>query len=278
VVVGGSRGVGLAVAELLAVRGAGVVVNGRDRDVVDAAAQGIPGAVAHPGSPAAPQIADALIYRCISEFGETEDWAVDTTEVVASEVAAELRISQGMAISYLRYARAMREQLAQSGAVFRAGDIDFLLFQTLVYRTDLITDRDVLAAVDAELALAAPRWPSMTRGRPAAQVDKIVWRATGTRCGGAEKPSATEKSGSATVMTDSPISRAPCSRPMRTPSASVWPGWPPRYVTLTLARQSSAARTRWAHWPAARIGWIANAARIIARRWANPPLRLSSSI
>jgi hypothetical protein len=44
----------------------------------------------------------------------------------------------------------------------------------MVYRTDLITDRDVLATVDAQLAVNAPRWPSMTRGRLAAQIDKIV--------------------------------------------------------------------------------------------------------
>jgi hypothetical protein len=43
-----------------------------------------------------------------------------------------------------------------------------------VYRTDLITDRDVLAAVDGQLALTVVRWPSMTRGRLAGQIDKIV--------------------------------------------------------------------------------------------------------
>ena len=37
VVVGGSRGIGLAVAELLAALGAGVVVNGRDAAAVDEA-------------------------------------------------------------------------------------------------------------------------------------------------------------------------------------------------------------------------------------------------
>jgi hypothetical protein len=62
-------------------------------------------------------------------------------------------------------------------ALFRAGDIDYRLLATVVYRTDLITDEQVLAAVDAELALKVVRWPSMTRGRLAGQVDKIVARA-----------------------------------------------------------------------------------------------------
>jgi NAD(P)-dependent dehydrogenase (short-subunit alcohol dehydrogenase family) len=72
VVVGGSRGIGLAVAALLAELGAGVVVNGRDADAAAEAAEGIDGAVAHPGSPADPEIADALIDRCASEFGRID--------------------------------------------------------------------------------------------------------------------------------------------------------------------------------------------------------------
>ena len=82
-----------------------------------------------------------------------------------------------MAGSYMRYALAMRERLPQVAEVFRAGDIDYGLFQTMVYRTDLITDPEVLARVDAELAVRAPRWPSMTRGRLAGEVDRIVARA-----------------------------------------------------------------------------------------------------
>jgi hypothetical protein len=41
----------------------------------------------------------------------------------------------------------------------------------------LITDPDVLAAVDAQLAVKVARWPSLSRGRLAAQVDNIVARA-----------------------------------------------------------------------------------------------------
>ena len=121
-------------------------------------------------------IGELFGYR-LSRCSESEEWAIDTEAAVAAEVAAELRIGQGLAASRLRYARAMRERLPQVGAVFAAGDIGYLMFQTIVYRTDLITDPDVLAAVDAELAVNVARWPSMTRGRLGAQVDKVVAKA-----------------------------------------------------------------------------------------------------
>ncbi|OMB80677.1 SDR family NAD(P)-dependent oxidoreductase [Mycolicibacterium conceptionense] len=70
-VVGGTRGIGLAVAELLAAEGAGVVVNGRDAEAADAAAQRISG-VAHAGSPADPDVADALVDTCTREFGRVD--------------------------------------------------------------------------------------------------------------------------------------------------------------------------------------------------------------
>ena len=121
-------------------------------------------------------IGDLFAYR-LSRCSDTEEWAIDTDEAVTAELAAALRISQGLAGSRLRHARAMRERLPKVAELFRAGDIDYRTFQTLVYRTDLITDREVLAAVDVELAVKVPRWPSMTQGRLAGQVDKIVGEA-----------------------------------------------------------------------------------------------------
>ena len=96
-------------------------------------------------------IGELFGYR-LSRCSDTEDWAVDTEEAVSAEVAAALRMSQGLAASQLRYARAMRERLPKAGEVFQAGDIDQRTFATIVYRTDLITDRDVLATVDGQLA------------------------------------------------------------------------------------------------------------------------------
>ncbi|BBY10915.1 hypothetical protein MMARJ_16550 [Mycobacterium marseillense] len=118
-------------------------------------------------------VGELFAYR-LSRCAETEDWAIDTEAAVAAEVAAELRVGQGLAASRVRYARALRERLPKVGAVFAAGDIDYRMFQTIVFRTDLIVDPDVLASVDAVLASNVGRWPSLSQGRLAAQVDKVV--------------------------------------------------------------------------------------------------------
>ncbi|MGY4709030.1 DUF222 domain-containing protein [Mycolicibacterium sp. CBM1] len=107
------------------------------------------------------------------ERGELEHWAVDTWAAVGAEVAAALRVSLAKAGSLMNYALAMR-RLPRVSAVFTAGDIDFQLFQAVVFRTHLITDSDAAAAVDADLAARVARWPSMTRGRLATYIDRVV--------------------------------------------------------------------------------------------------------
>lgn len=72
VVVGGSRGVGRAVAELLARLGAGVVVNGRDPDAVAAAVDAIDDAVGFSGSPTDDATAEGLIGMCVNHFGRID--------------------------------------------------------------------------------------------------------------------------------------------------------------------------------------------------------------
>lgn len=49
-----------------------MVLNGRDPDTAKEAAERIAGAVAHPGSAANPDVADALIDRCVNEFGSID--------------------------------------------------------------------------------------------------------------------------------------------------------------------------------------------------------------
>jgi Domain of unknown function (DUF222) len=118
-------------------------------------------------------VGELFVLRC-RDSGEEQDWATDTWEAVAAQVAAALQCSVAMGSSYLRYAMAMRDRLPQVGKVFQAGDIDYRAFQTIVFRTDLVTDADVLARVDARLAVLVSRRPSLTRGGLAAAVDRVV--------------------------------------------------------------------------------------------------------
>ncbi|BBY62771.1 HNH endonuclease signature motif containing protein [Mycolicibacterium helvum] len=107
------------------------------------------------------------------ERGEREDWAVDTWAAVGAELAARLRISLGKAGSCMTYGLAMR-QLPEVAAIFLAGDIDMQMYKTIVFRTGLITDGEVLAEVDRRLAERVGRWPSMTDGKLASEIDRIV--------------------------------------------------------------------------------------------------------
>jgi hypothetical protein len=113
----------------------------------------------------------------LRETGDRAEWAVDTWDAVAAEVAAALNITLMMAGGYVRLAKAMHERLPLLGMVFAAGDIDYRAFQTIVYRTDLITDPDTLAIVDGELASRAPRWTALSQGKFGREVDRIVAKA-----------------------------------------------------------------------------------------------------
>ena len=113
----------------------------------------------------------------LRQVGERETWCTDTQEAIAAEVAAALCVTQALATSYLYYARTIRTRLSKVGALLQAGDVSYRTFQTIAYRTDLITDPEVMAAVDARLAAVIPRWPAMTQGRLASYVDRMVARA-----------------------------------------------------------------------------------------------------
>jgi hypothetical protein len=113
----------------------------------------------------------------VRESGGCEHFATDTWEAVSAEVAAALRISPALASSYVGYAQIMRNELPKVGALLVAGEISYGLFQTIAHRTGLISDPEVMAGVDAELAVRVARWPSMTRGRLAGYIDRVVGRA-----------------------------------------------------------------------------------------------------
>lgn len=76
VVTGSGRGLGLAYAKALAAAGAAVVVNDVDADVAAAAVDAITGAggraVAEVGAVGSTEVAEALVARAVSEFGQLD--------------------------------------------------------------------------------------------------------------------------------------------------------------------------------------------------------------
>lgn len=134
-VVGGTRGVGLAVAQLLASSGAGVVVNGRDPAAVSQAAQSISGAVGFAGSPADPAVADALIDTCVREFDRIDILVncAGTAEPVGSSIlTVTTEQFQDLMDAHLGTAfqtcRAAAPRMVQqgSGAIVNTGSFAFL--------------------------------------------------------------------------------------------------------------------------------------------------------
>jgi Domain of unknown function (DUF222) len=118
-------------------------------------------------------VADLMRLRH-RQHGDRADWVADTWDSITAELAAALRISRALASSYMRDAEVLRERLPKVGECLAAGDINYAMFNVIAHRTALITDEKALAAVDAQVALRAPRWPSLTRGRLAMRVDAIV--------------------------------------------------------------------------------------------------------
>ncbi len=121
-------------------------------------------------------IGKLLAYR-LSRCSDTGEWAIDTQGAVAAELAAAFADRPGTGREPIAVPAGDARAAAEGGRSLRGRGIGYLMFQTIVFRTDLIVDSDVLAAVDAELAVNVARWPSMTRGRLGAQVDKVVAKA-----------------------------------------------------------------------------------------------------
>ncbi|WP_099020777.1 SDR family NAD(P)-dependent oxidoreductase [Mycolicibacterium palauense] len=139
VVVGGSRGVGRAVAELLAGLGAAVLVNGRDAGAVEQTVAAIGGAghraAGFAGSPSDEDTAEALIARCVAEFGDVdilvncagiaEPPASSILTVTAAQFT-ELMDSHLGTVFHTCRAVAPRMAARRAGAIVNTGSFAFL--------------------------------------------------------------------------------------------------------------------------------------------------------
>jgi hypothetical protein len=114
------------------------------------------------------------LRRMEQTAGEHDIWCVDDWEAVAAEVGAELGISRGRASSQMHYGTTLLERFPALGAVFLAGAVDFRVIAAAIFRTDLLTDTDALATIDAQLAAKAPSWNTLSREKITERVDWLV--------------------------------------------------------------------------------------------------------
>lgn len=123
--------------------------------------------------------AGRLCQRRIRDSGtdNREQWCIDNWEAVAAEVGAELGVSRSRASSQMNYGIELLERLPRLAAVFAAGEVDFRVIAAVVFRTGLITDRVIMAAVDERLARNAPGWNLLSRERISEIVDWHVRQA-----------------------------------------------------------------------------------------------------
>ncbi|MBV5245327.1 HNH endonuclease [Mycolicibacterium sp. PAM1] len=104
------------------------------------------------------------------------NWWVDPDAAVAAEIAAAVTITQGLATHQTYRAVVLRDRLPKVGALFLQGLLSELLVRAIITRTDLITDPELIAAVDADLAADILRWGPQSAKKTEAAIDHIVER------------------------------------------------------------------------------------------------------
>ncbi|MCV7215211.1 DUF222 domain-containing protein [Mycobacterium crocinum] len=108
------------------------------------------------------------------DAADRAQWCIDNWEAVAAEVAAELGISQGRASSQMNYGVQLIERLPKLGALFASGAIEYRIVIIAVFRTGLITDADILDAVDTRLAQQAAGWNTCSEEKLKEKIDWFV--------------------------------------------------------------------------------------------------------
>jgi uncharacterized protein DUF222 len=121
-------------------------------------------------------LAELFCRRTGLPADERESWWVDPCAAVGAELGAALGISSGLALTQTQRAVALRDRLPKVAALFAAGLISDLLVRAIVWRTHLITDPDVMAAVDAELAEHVSAWGALSVKKTEHSIDALVDR------------------------------------------------------------------------------------------------------
>ncbi len=121
-------------------------------------------------------MAELFIRRTALPADERELWWIDPEAAVTAELAAAHNITQGLALHQAHRGVVLRDRLPKIAALFFAGLISDLLVRAIVNRTYLITDPDLMAAVDADLAAEILGWGPLSVKKTRTAIDAIVER------------------------------------------------------------------------------------------------------
>ncbi|WP_234797934.1 HNH endonuclease signature motif containing protein [Mycolicibacterium neoaurum] len=103
-----------------------------------------------------------------------DDLIVDDWELVAAELGAELGISRGRACTLITQGRDLLTRLPVFAQVFAGGGVDLRVLRVILHRCALITDPDITAIIDTQLAAAAPSWNALSDERIAELIDWMI--------------------------------------------------------------------------------------------------------
>src|ERR1700736_1045002 len=102
-------------------------------------------------------IAELTSRRCDKE-GKRAEWACDGWDSAAAEVAAALGVRHNKASSQMQLALTLRHRLPKVAALYVEGKVSYRVISAIAWQTDLVTDGEPVALIDAALAKHAGRW------------------------------------------------------------------------------------------------------------------------
>ncbi|VEG52095.1 protein of uncharacterised function DUF222/HNH endonuclease [Mycolicibacterium aurum] len=121
-------------------------------------------------------MAEIFVRRTRLPAADRENWWVDPDAAVSAELAAAQHITSGLALHQTHRGVALRDRLPHVADLFLRGLISDTLVRIIVTRTYLITDPDLVAAVDADLAAEITSWGPMSQKKTVTAIDALVER------------------------------------------------------------------------------------------------------
>lgn len=116
-------------------------------------------------------VAELTRRRCAQD--EQPDWACDGWDGAAAEISAALGIGAGRASGQMNLGLALAVRLPRVAALFWEGRLSLRVVSAIAWRTDLVTDDEALAKIDAALAEKSARFDSLSQYKLEQAID--VW-------------------------------------------------------------------------------------------------------